>query len=83
MSRKELGLYNKFSVGRTDGRDNPGEKHCDCDYFVLDLTHDPYALPAILAYADACFREYPQLAADLRAKIKVYSTPPSLSRVDR
>ena len=63
MSTK--GLYNKFSVTRTDGRDAPGEKHEGCEYFVLDLTHDKYAIPALKAYAKACSAEFPQLAADL------------------
>lgn len=40
---KERGLYNKFVVLRTDGRSDPGEKHYRCDYFVLDITHDPHA----------------------------------------
>ncbi len=42
-------------------------KHERCRYFVLDLDHDAFAAPALLAYADACAAEYPALAADLRA----------------
>lgn len=64
-----IGLYSKFSVTRADGRHAPGEKHHACDYFVLDLTHDRHAWPAIAAYANACEAEYPQLAADLRNKM--------------
>lgn len=30
------GLYGKFWVRRTDGSSADGEKHADCDYFVLD-----------------------------------------------
>lgn len=30
-----------------------------------DLTHDPHAIPAILAYARSCEVEHPSLAADL------------------
>jgi hypothetical protein len=63
------GLYGKFRVERTDGSSAPGEKHAGCDYFTLDLTHDPFAAPAIAAYADACAAEYPSLARDLRAKL--------------
>jgi hypothetical protein len=65
---KERGLYEKFRVERTDGRSAPGEKHEGCDYFVLDLRHDPFAYTAAQAYADACSWEYPQLSLDLRRK---------------
>jgi hypothetical protein len=66
MSDKR-GLYKKFRVERTDGQSAGGEKHYGCSYFVLDLDHDPAAIPALLAYADACELRYPQLADDLRA----------------
>lgn len=69
MGDKTQGLYKKFHVERTDGTSAPGEKHEDCDYFVLDLIHDPFAAAAIAAYADACASEFPLLAADLRDKI--------------
>ena len=67
---KDRGLYGKFVVTRTDGSSNAGGKHVDCDYFVLDMTHDKFAGTAMLAYADACEAEYPKLAADLRVKAK-------------
>lgn len=63
---RELGVYEKYHVRRTDGRDAPGEKHADCCYFVLDLNHDKHAIPALKAYADACALEYPLLAIHLR-----------------
>jgi hypothetical protein len=63
---KERGLYQKFIVTRVDGSGKPGGKHCDCDYFVIDLNHDKFAEAAIEAYANACEKEYPALAADLR-----------------
>jgi hypothetical protein len=59
------GLYRKYSVHRLDGRDRWGQKHHGCEYFVLDLTHDPYAIAAVRAYADSCKADYPALAADL------------------
>lgn len=65
MGDKTKGLYGKFHVMRMDGRDLPGEKHAGCNYFVLDLTHDPHAVPAIRAYAESCRADYPALAADL------------------
>ncbi len=71
MSKVSQGLYAKFIVNRTDHRDLPGYKHYNCDYFVLDLTHDPFAGAALSAYAGACEAEYPQLAADLREKVRV------------
>ena len=67
-SDRSLGLYNKFHVQRIDGRDDIGEKHYGCDYFVLDITHDRHAIAALFAYADSCETEYPLLAKDVRAK---------------
>lgn len=61
----ERGLYEKFRVERTDGRSVEGEKHEDCCYFVLDLTHDPLAYPALITYARKCADKYPGLADDL------------------
>lgn len=61
----ERGVYKKFEVRRIDGRSNLGEKHEKCEYFVLDLTHDPHAKPALMAYAESCRTQYPQLAEDL------------------
>jgi hypothetical protein len=63
---EKLGLYKKFQVSRTDGTSEPGGKHELCDYFVLDLSHDQFALPAIEAYATACASKFPNLAEDLR-----------------
>ena len=60
------GIYQKFTVMRTDGSSEPGGKHAECNYFVLDFVHDKYSTPAALAYAYACESEHPELAADLR-----------------
>lgn len=65
---RNKGLFEKFHVVRTDGQSGFGRKHHACDYFVLDLSCDPFALPALRAYADACRGEYPTLAFDLDAK---------------
>ena len=70
MDKRTKGLYRKFSVARTDRRDFVGEKHYGCEYFVLDLTHDPFAKPAIEAYAEACREEYPVLSKELIEKAK-------------
>lgn len=66
VDKRATGVYHKYNVTRTDGSDQLGGKHHDCEYFVLDLTHDPFAMPAATAYADACEAEYPMLAADMR-----------------
>ena len=69
MGDRTRGLYGKFRVERLDGKSAPGEKHDGCDYFVLDLTHDPYAVLALATYAGQCEEEYPLLADDLWEKV--------------
>ena len=68
MGDKTRGLYDKFVVTRTDGSSAEGGKHHECQYFVLDLTHDKFAVEALHAYAMACAKEYPLLSSDLRRK---------------
>ncbi len=63
---EDRGLYRKFDIRRLDGSSRKGRKHHGCHYFILDLDHDPFAVPALRAYADACRSEFPLLAADLR-----------------
>jgi hypothetical protein len=70
MGDRTRGIYNKFHVTRTDGKSEPGEKHHGCTYFVLDIDHDPHAIPALEAYANSCASEYPLLALDVRALAK-------------
>ena len=65
MSDKARGVYEKFTVTRNDGKSEKGEKHEGCEYFVLDMNHDPHALAAIQAYAESCSADYPELARDL------------------
>lgn len=62
-------LHRKYDVWRVDNaEDNPESKHFGgCRLFVLDLDHDPAAIPAIRAYADAVRDTHPTLAADLDA----------------
>ena len=62
---EQQGLFQKFIVTRTDGKDAPGQKHCGCEYFVLDATHDIYAKAALAAYAAACAESHPDLSNDL------------------
>ncbi len=65
MGDRSKGLYNKFTVIRADGQSEPGQKHAECEYFVLDITHDRHAIAALRAYAISCQDEYPMLAYDL------------------
>lgn len=60
------GLYGKFYVNRVDGQSGPNEKHEHCNYFVLDMNHDPNAIAAILAYAESCAETHPALSEDLK-----------------
>jgi len=78
------GLYNKYDiVHRADGSSEPGGKHSGCRYFVLDLTHDEFARPALLAYADACEARFPLLAADLRqTPVAFEGDAPAVERPD-
>jgi len=62
------GLEHRFNVYRQTDNVEKQRKHSNCFYFVLDVTHDINAIPALLAYANACEETEPELAADLRAK---------------
>lgn len=69
-NKRDLGVFRKFAVTRTDGGSAPGRKHAGCEYFVLDLVHDPHAIPAVRAYTvSAKMDGYHQLAWDLRQRI--------------
>lgn len=71
MGDKTRGLFGKFNISRTDGSDKVGSKHQGCEYFVLDATHDPIAIVALRAYADAAvLAGYELLAADLEKMIE-------------
>lgn len=69
MATDIRGIYKKFQVQRTDRRNLPGEKHHECEYFVLDLTHDEIARIAALSYAISCQVTRPLLSADLRGQV--------------
>lgn len=58
-------LLNKFKVTRRDGQHRKGKKHSQCQYFVLDLTHDPYAISALKEYIAHCAKTHPELARDI------------------
>ena len=73
ITDQQRGLYNKFRVSRLDRSSQRGRKHHNCDYFVLDLNHDPHAIAALKAYAKSCRKDYPELAADLDQKVVFHS----------
>ncbi|MEZ0231869.1 MAG: hypothetical protein ACAH12_03445 [Methylophilaceae bacterium] len=76
VNQNEAGLFQKFIIERTDGKDAPGGKHQHDEYFVLNLTTDKNSLPAIMAYAKSCEGAYPILADDLRSKMRdIYAKP--------
>ena len=69
---EQQGLYRKYMVHRVDRLDlKVTDKHFNCEYFVLDVTHDPFAIAALAAYAHACEEKYPILAADIRSRYKL------------
>jgi hypothetical protein len=65
-------LQQKYWVDRIDERDRCGGDRVDSKYFVLDYVHDPYAIPALEAYAVACSDEFPNLSEELRALIRKF-----------
>jgi len=67
----DKGLYNKYVVERIEP--DPTGKHRNCWYFVLDLEHDAYAYAALDMYASSCADKYPQLAEELKGKLKEYT----------
>ena len=69
VSTRTQGLFAKFRVERLTPSSR-GIDHTDCRYFVLDITHDPHALSAAVAYANSCESEYPFLAEDLRSMVR-------------
>lgn len=73
---EQQGLLRKFDVRRTDGSDKPGGKHYGCEYFVLDVNHDPHAKPALAAYAKAVEATHPTLADDMRDRYELPAEQP-------
>lgn len=65
---EQQGIFRKFDVSRVDGSDGPGGKHEGCEYFVLDVDHDPHAAAALRAYAASCADTHPELARELMGR---------------
>ena len=62
------GLTQKFYVVRLDPASQ--RRHRTCRSFVLDIDHDPHALPAIEAYAASVEDKEPELARDLEVIVE-------------
>lgn len=75
VERMHKGLHDKYIVRRTDGSSEEGGKHYGCQYFVLDLNHDPHAIPALEAYAESCKHSHPELSEDLLSRIARMKSP--------
>ena len=73
MDDNNRGIYRKFNIERTDGSSAEGGKHHGCSYFVLDLSHDPFAIPALEAYAKACKESHPELSKDISTILRTHS----------
>lgn len=70
---RERGMYPKYQVARVDGSSSPGGKHATCPKFVLDLEHDPHAIPALFSYATSARADgYELLAGELYGMIQPY-----------
>jgi hypothetical protein len=69
---EDRGVYQKYRVERLN---DPTGKHAGCNFFVLDLVHDKFSIPALRAYAKACQKKFPQLAKDIRWALKLASGP--------
>lgn len=66
--QKTNGLYQKYTVERLA---DPRGRHDECEYFVLDLTHDPLARHAAEQYAYLASKHgYKTLATELLAKVE-------------
>lgn len=61
MNDTERGIYHKYNVTKVED----GSEVTDC--FVLRPDKDRYSRAALVAYADACHQDYPDLARDIRA----------------
>lgn len=69
-TKSNQGMIHKFRVTRVDGSSAYGQKHHNCRYFVLDLTHDQHAPAAMRAYSASCRATHPQLSADIDAMLE-------------
>jgi len=69
MDDRRNRLQQKYYVDRIDERDRVGGDRVDSKYFVLDYIHDPYSIPALEAYAVACYNDFPNLSQEILALV--------------
>ncbi len=70
MEDRRNKLQQKYYVERIDERDRAGGDRVDSKYFVLDYVHDPYSIPALEAYAQACYKDFPNLSEEIRTLVQ-------------
>lgn len=84
LPKEQQGLFEKYNVNRLDGKDRPGGKHEKCELFTLDITHDPHARPALLAYINSVRTTHPNLALDMALRYGINPVEfPESTRVHR
>ena len=67
-AEKQTGLEKRYMVERIN---DPDGTHNNCDFFVLDLRHDPLARDSALDYAErALAAGYNQLSYDLAEQVR-------------
>jgi septal ring factor EnvC (AmiA/AmiB activator) len=81
-NQEDRGIYPKFVISRLDGSDAPGGKHDKCRHYVLDIDHDKFAKPALIAYAKACKSEFPVLAKDIELLVGTDSTESRIQELE-
>ncbi|WP_186137379.1 hypothetical protein [Burkholderia gladioli] len=64
----------RYEARVADGSATPATSIRKTEFFVLDLTNDPHAPAAMVAYARACAAMRPQLAVDMLARFDAGDT---------
>jgi hypothetical protein len=67
----ERGLYPKYELHRIN-EDRSHRFHVFTPFFVLRYDTDPHARAALVAYAESCRNEYPQLADELLGEVTAH-----------
>lgn len=68
---RERGLYRKYELTRVN-EDGSHLFQVFTPFFVLRYDSDPHARAALVAYAESCRSEYPQLANHLFAEVTTH-----------
>ena len=67
----ERGLYPKYELHRIN-EDGSHRFQVFTPFFVLRYDTDPHARAALVAYAESCRNEYPQLADELISEVTAH-----------